>query len=119
MFQRNLFQSFKYATKGLTFAIKNERNMRLHCIIAVVVIIVAAVLKISHTDWILLIFTITFVFIAEIINTAFELLLDHLHCDQYHATVKVLKDISAGGVLIAAINAAVIGCIIFLPFIIK
>ncbi|PIQ89490.1 MAG: hypothetical protein COV72_03000 [Candidatus Omnitrophica bacterium CG11_big_fil_rev_8_21_14_0_20_42_13] len=119
MFKRNLLQSFKFALDGLIFVFNNERNMRLHCAIAIVVSLAAAYMKISSVQWFFLLFAIAFVLITETVNTAFELLLDYINGKKYHSTVKMLKDIAAGGVLIASVNALIVGIIIFLPLIIN
>jgi diacylglycerol kinase len=115
MYRRTIFQSFKLALEGLGFIFKTERNMKIHCIFAVLAIICAFSFKISEIEFIFVIFAIALVMIVEAANTAFELLLDFVHGDEYHPDVKLLKDIVAGGVLIAAANAFVIGCIIFVP----
>jgi diacylglycerol kinase len=115
MYKRTIFQSFKLALEGLLFIIKTERNMRLHCIFAAMAIALSFILHIEPIEFIFIIFSIALVLIAEAANTAFELLLDFIHGDEYHPNVKLLKDITAGGVLIAAFNAFVIGCVVFGP----
>jgi undecaprenol kinase len=103
------------AWEGILFIFISERNMRIHCGFAVLAVISAYLFKISNIELIFVIFAITLVLITEAANTAFELLLDFIHGDRYHPDVKLLKDIAAGGVFIAALNAFVIGCIIFIP----
>ena len=115
MYNRTIFQSFKSAWEGLWFVFKTERNMKLHCLMAAMAIICSLAFKISEIEFIFVIFSIALVFIAEAANTAFELLLDFIHGDKFHPDVKLLKDILAGGVFIAALNAFVIGLIIFIP----
>lgn len=119
MFKRNLIQSFKYALQGIAFVLKNEHNMRTHSLAAVLVVALGLYLKIQRIDWLFLSFAITIVLVAETVNTAFELLLDYANGKRYHNTVKMLKDIAAGGVLIAVLNAVITGCVIFIPFIKK
>lgn len=115
MFKHSLIQSFKHAIKGLKFVLEHERNMRTHCLAAVLAIAMSAYLHISKIEWMFVIMAVTIVFIAESINTAFELLLDYANGKRYHSTVKMFKDIAAGGVLIAVINAVIVGYIIFMP----
>ena len=115
MYNRTIFQSFKSAWEGLWFVFKTERNMKLHCLMAAMAIICSLAFKISEIEFIFVIFSIALVFIAEAANTAFELLLDFIHGDKFHPDVKLLKDILAGGVFIAALNAFVVGLIIFIP----
>jgi len=119
MYQRNIFQSFKLAFDGLLFMLRTERNMRIHSIIAIGVIIDSILLNIAHIELLFICFSIALVFVAEAANTAFELLLDFIQGDKFHPNVKILKDIAAGGVFIAAINAFVIGIIIFGPKLLK
>jgi diacylglycerol kinase len=115
MYSRSLFQSFKLAWAGLWFVFKTERNMKLHCLAAATAVICSVAFKISEIEFIFVIFSIVLVFVTEVANTAFELLLDFVHGDKFHPNVKLLKDIVAGGVFIAAVNAFVIGFIIFIP----
>lgn len=115
MYKRTIFQSFKLAWGGLFFIIKSERNMKIHLIFAFTAVAASLALKISEIEFIFVLFAIALVLIAEAANTAFELLLDFVHGDAFHPNVKVLKDIAAGGVFIAALNAFVIGCVIFIP----
>ena len=115
MYKRTLLESFKLAFEGLKFVFKNERNMKVHCVMAVVAVISSLAFKVNGIEFIFIIFAIALVLIAEAANTAFELLLDFVHGDRYHPDVKLLKDIIAGGVFIAALNAFVIGIIIFAP----
>ena len=89
--------------------------MRIHCAVAVLVIIASFLLAVSPTELVIIFFSIGLVLVAETANTAFELLLDYINGSKYHSTVKMLKDIAAGGVLIASLNAVIIGLIIFLP----
>ncbi|MFH0877319.1 MAG: diacylglycerol kinase family protein [Candidatus Omnitrophota bacterium] len=115
MYKRTLFQSFKLAWGGIAFIFKTERNMKVHCIFAALAILCAFLFKIHPIEFIFIIFSIALVFIAEAANTAFEHLLDFVHGDTYHPNVKLLKDIAAGGVFIAALNAFLVGSIIFIP----
>ena len=119
MYKRNLLQSFKLAFEGIKFMFKIEKNMKVHSIIAIIVMAASFLLKISHLELLFICFSIALVMVAEAANTAFELLLDFIHGDKFHPNVKILKDIAAGGVFIAAINAILIGIIIFLPKLIK
>ncbi len=115
MYKRTLLQSFKFALDGLKFVFAKERNMRVHCLFAVLAILCSVFFKVSEIELVFVVFAIALVLIAESANTAFELLLDFIHGDRYHPDVKLLKDIAAGGVFIAAINAFVTGSVIFLP----
>ena len=115
MYKRTLLESFKLAWEGLQFVFKTERNMKLHCISAVLAILCSFLFKVTEIEFIFIIFAIALVMITEAANTAFELLLDFVHGDRFHPDVKLLKDILAGAVFIAALNAFVVGCVIFVP----
>lgn len=115
MYRRKLIQSFKLAIEGIRFTLRSEMNMRIHLFMAVMAVLCSFILKISALEFIFVIFSIALVLITETANTAFELLLDFLHGDKFHPDVKILKDIAAGGVFIAAANAFIIGVVVFGP----
>ncbi len=115
MYKRTFLDSFRLALRGLGFIIANERNMKVHLFFAFCALACALLFRITPIEFIFVVFAIALVLIAEAANTAFELLLDFLHGDGFHPNVKLLKDIVAGGVLIAAVNAFIIGTIIFIP----
>lgn len=115
MYKRTFLDSFRLALRGLGFIIANERNMKVHLFFAFCALTCALLFRITPIEFIFVVFAIALVLIAEAANTAFELLLDFLHGDGFHPNVKLLKDIVAGGVLIAAVNAFIIGTIIFIP----
>ncbi|MBI5874082.1 MAG: diacylglycerol kinase family protein [Candidatus Omnitrophica bacterium] len=115
MYKRTLFQSFKLAWEGISFIFRTERNMKIHCMFALMAVVCSFAFRVTAIEFIFVIFSIALVLITEAANTAFELLLDFVHGDRYHPDVKLLKDIIAGGVFIAATNAFVIGIIIFIP----
>ncbi|SHJ45475.1 diacylglycerol kinase (ATP) [Hathewaya proteolytica DSM 3090] len=112
MGRKKLTESLNYAIMGIVQCIKRERNMQIHIIIAVLVIIFSLMTNVSKLEFILVIFAISMVFITEMINTAMEKTLDAI-INYTHPLVKVAKDISAGAVLIAAINAMIVGYIVF------
>lgn len=91
-----------------------ERNMIIHILIGICVIVSGLTLGISSNEWVVIILTIAAVMSAEAINTAIEILSDKV-CGQYDEQIKLVKDVSAAGVLIMAVAAVVIGIIIFLP----
>jgi diacylglycerol kinase len=115
MFKRSLWESFKLAAEGLKFIIVTERNMRVHLIFAGIALVSSYIFKVSEVEFIFVVFSIALVLIAEAANTAFELLLDFVHGNKFHPDVKLLKDIAAGGVFIAALTAVIIGSVIFVP----
>ena len=108
------FSSFSYAFSGIRLALKNEPNIRIHFIIAVLEAILAYFLGFSRVEWIVLAFTIAFVLILELINTTLEEIVDMVSPGT-RPKAKVAKDVSAAAVLISALLAVVVGAFLFLP----
>ena len=108
--------SFKYAFEGIAAALKEEPNLKFHFLAGFIVLIAAYILKISITDWMIIIFLIGFVIAVELTNTAIEAIVDEF-TDKEHPGAKLAKDISAGAVLVAALTSATIGLMIFLPYV--
>ncbi|MGH2645356.1 MAG: diacylglycerol kinase family protein, partial [Chitinophagaceae bacterium] len=94
-----------------------EHNVWIHSVAAILAVILGFLLKISALEWVGVLFAIGLVLAAEALNTCIEKIMDRLLPDQ-DETVKYVKDLAAGAVLMAAIVAAIIGVIIFLPKII-
>lgn len=108
----NFISSFNYAVQGIISALKTERNMKFHYLAALGVIIISLFLDLTRTEFMLMIFAITFVVTAEMINTAIERTVD-LVVQEYNPIAKYVKDVSAGAVLISSINAVVVAYLIF------
>lgn len=107
-------KSVGYALEGVVVFFKTQHNALIQTIFAVAAIILGCIWEISATEWCFLIFAIALVFITEMLNTAIEFLTD-LASPNIHPQAKKVKDVAAGAVLVAAITAAIIGLIIFLP----
>ena len=114
---KRLKKSFGYALKGIDDVVSNEPNMKIHVSVAILVVIMAFLLKVSMMEWIILVLLIGAVLAAETINTTIENLVD-MYTKEYNEKAKVVKDTAAGTVLILAITAAIIGLMIFIPKII-
>ena len=114
---KRLKKSFGYAFKGIDVVIKHEPNMKIHVVVAILVVIMAFILKVSIIEWIILVLLIGAVLAAETINTTIENLVD-MYTKEYDEKAKIVKDTAAGTVLILAITSAIIGLIIFIPKII-
>lgn len=110
--------SFVYALTGIKKAIKSEKNIKIDIVAAILVIIAAAVLKISTVEWIVCLVLISGVLSAEMMNTAIEAAID-LYTREKRELAAKAKDVAAGAVLVKAIVSAVIGGIIFIPKIIE
>lgn len=109
---RKLTDSFKYAANGIKAAYVNEKNFRIHCAAAVLVAAAGIILGLSLTELAVIFFATGLVLVAELINTAIEKTVDMI-TKEYSEDAKLIKDISAGFVLIAAVTAALVGVIIF------
>lgn len=109
---RNFWQSLAFA--GMRRALQNQRNLRIHVTIAAAVIIAGFALRISRTEWAVVVTLIALVVGLELLNTAIEALVD-LASPVPHPLAKVAKDTAAGAVLVAAAGSAIVGLIIFLP----
>jgi len=108
---RSLIWSFNYAIEGVVYALRTQRNMRLHVAAAAMALIAALVLGVGKLGLIAIVFSITFVFVTELINTAIESAVD-LAIQTYDPIAKVAKDVSAGAVLVAATNALVVAFLV-------
>jgi len=111
MKSNTLKDSFMNAWEGLKYAVKTQKNMRIHLSAAFIVLLMSWLLSISARELIYIIFAISFVLFAEMINTAVEKTVD-LFMSTYHPLAKTAKNVAAGAVLIATINAVVVGLII-------
>ena len=112
MKRRSIIDSFNYAVSGIIIALKTEKNMRIHYAIALSVIILSLFFDFSRTEFLLLLFAISLVVVAEMVNTAIERVID-LITEDYHPLARLVKDVAAGAVLIAAINSIVVGYLLF------
>lgn len=108
------FASFGYAFQGLWYALRTQRNARVHAVIATLATILGIILRISAIEFALIFMAIAGVFIAEMFNTVFELCVD-LASPEYHPLAKIAKDVAAGAVLLSAILSIIIGLFIFGP----
>lgn len=114
---KRIIKSFGYAIEGIFTGIREERNMKIHITIMILVIIMGIILKISKLEWIICIILFGLVISLELINTAIENTIDLITLEK-NPKAKIAKDTAAGAVLVSAISAAIIGLIIFIPKII-
>ena len=112
--ETKLIFSYKYAFEGIITTIKEERNMFIHFLIAIIVVITGIYVRLSLNEWFICLLLFALVFSLELINTAIENTVD-LVTTKKNKKAKLAKDAAAGAVLIAAIFASIIGIIIFLP----
>jgi diacylglycerol kinase len=107
-------KSFVHAFEGILDFIKYEPQAVIHAIATVLVVAAGFYFSINTTEWIAVIVAIGLVIISEMVNTAIEKLTDMVS-PEYNPRAKVVKDLAAGAVLIAALVAAMIGIVVFLP----
>ncbi len=107
--------SFKYALSGIYQAFKEEPNLKIHFLIAGVVLIANFYYKVTKTDWILSLLLIGLVLTAELTNTSLETVVDSF-TNEHHPGAKKAKDVSAAAVLIVTITSVVVGILIYLPY---
>jgi diacylglycerol kinase len=111
---RNIGESFRHAFAGLWHALRTQRNTRIHLTIAAGVIALGLWLGLSYTQWAVLVLTIGFVLVSEMLNTVAESLVDLVSPD-YHPQAKIVKDVTAGAVLLGAILAVIVGLLVLGP----
>ncbi|MBU6450348.1 MAG: diacylglycerol kinase [Cyanobacteria bacterium REEB67] len=111
----SLLESFYHALNGLYAAFDSERNVRIHCCIAAIVLVLALALKVDVNGCLALILVTAFVLFAEYINTAIEHVTDIQANFRHHPSAKLAKDTAAGAVVIAAVTAVFVGAIVFIP----
>lgn len=109
-----ILKSFGYAFEGIYTCIKKERNMKIHCVIAALVVAAGVILKISAVEWCICLLLFGLIWALELANTSIEAVVD-LVTDEKKPLAKLAKDSAAGAVLAASIMAAIIGLIIFIP----
>ena len=109
---RTLLLSFKYAFRGLGFALR-ERNMRIHVVIAGYIVLLGFMLGISACEWCAVFLSCALVIGTECMNTAIEKLCDYV-CDETNVLIGNIKDIAASAVLVSAITAVAVGSIVFI-----
>ena len=112
--QSTLVSSFRYAFAGLWYALRTQRNIRIHFAMATGVAILGGILGLSWMQWALLTLTSGFVLVAEMFNTAAEAAMDAA-TPYYHPLVKIAKDVAAGAVLLAAVTSVIVGLLILGP----
>jgi len=110
--RQNLVESFNSAIEGFIYVFRTQRNMRLHFIIGLGALLMGLFLNFSYLELIILCLTIAFVLFAEMFNTALEHTIDIVKED-FHPLARIVKDVSAGAVLLSAIAAIIVGYTLF------
>lgn len=107
-------KSFKHAFNGIRTIIFEEHNLRIHILVALLVVIFGFLVNLSIFEWLVLLLTITFVITLEIVNSAIENLADIIS-PEWNLKIKKVKDTCAAAVLVAGLISIVIGALIFIP----
>lgn len=107
--------SFKWAFNGLRVLFSTEFNAKVHLCATVGVIVLGIVCEVTKYDWLIIILVIAMVLLAEAFNTAIEHIADFVSPER-RPTIKKIKDLAAGAVLLAALAALIIGIIVFAPY---
>ena len=104
--------SFRYALHGVLLSFKTQRHLRIHFTLAIVALVAGLLWGLSRLELLVLFGAIALVVVSELLNTALEAVVD-LVTPEYHPLAKVAKDVAAGAVLVAAVNAALVGILLF------
>jgi len=116
---KKFIHSLKYAFDGIMWALDTQRNLKIHFFIAIFVLILSVIFKISRLELIFILTCITLVFFSEMVNSAIEVVIDIYFKDEYSIQARVTKDVAAGAVLVVAIGSVLVGILIFIPKIVE
>ncbi len=114
MKSKSVFHSFFYAFSGMWYALRTQRNIRIHLSVAFCAVAAGIWLRLDLVRWAVLFLTIGAAISAEMINTAIETIVD-AQVEEFHPLAKVAKDVSAGAVMVVALTAVLVGICLFLP----
>ncbi|MBY7143352.1 diacylglycerol kinase family protein [Virgibacillus sp. NKC19-3] len=105
---------FSFAWNGIREVIRTERNFQIHLTVTLFVVIAGFFFRLSNIEWGILVLVIGLVLVTEMTNSVIEKMMDYIKPDM-HPTARVIKDVAAGAVLMAALIAVIIGLLLFLP----
>ncbi len=111
---RALVRSFGHAFAGVWYLFRTQRNAQIHLLITACAVALGAFLGLARWEWLSLVLVIALVLAAEGVNTAVEAAVD-LTTTSYHPLARIAKDVAAGAVVLCALAAVLVGCIVFLP----
>ncbi len=112
---KGIINSFIYAISGIKYCLETQRNMKIHFLCGVIVLLLGSIVGVSSLEYVLLILVIGLVLAAEAFNTVVEHVVNILS-PQQNKSAKLAKDIAAGAVLIAVLTSVLVGFIIFVPY---
>lgn len=111
----SFLQALHHAFCGVVYGIRTEKNIQIHLMLGIIVILCGVIFKVSISEWLWLIQCIVLVFFAEFVNTCIEHIVDAVTKKQYFVWAKHVKDMAAGVVLLVTIYTVVVAAIIFMP----
>ena len=115
---RARLRSFGHAFRGVGVLLSTQPNARIHAAATILVVATGALFGISTVEWVLIALAVAIVWAAEALNTAIEFLVD-LASPELHPLAAKAKDVAAGAVLVAAIGSAIVGCLVFGPYVLN
>lgn len=118
MARQSFLNSLKNAAKGFVKTVRDERNLQIHLLATVLVLLAGAFFQVRVWEWIVLLLVCGSIIILELMNTIFEKVVDFMS-PKMSSYVKTVKDMMAATVLIAAVGSVVIGILIFGPYILQ
>lgn len=110
---KNFIEAWKKAFSGIWYAIKTQRNIKVQLVIAGVVILCCIYFELTITQCMFLAFATMLVIIAEVMNTAIEEAVN-LCTNKFHPIAKIAKDVAAGAVVLAALNAVIMAVFVWM-----
>lgn len=110
---RGLRESLKFAVRGVVYLFLFHRNMRIIFLLGILAFLLGVFFQLRGIELMILCLTISLVFVAEIVNTTMELILN-MFIDKYHPKIKIIKDIAAAVVIITVLNSLAVGYILFI-----
>lgn len=113
---KRFIKSFSYSIEGLKYAYKYEQSMLIHVIATICVICANTFFRVTGIEWLITIIAIGMVLSAELINSAIEAVVDLVTLEE-HPLAKIAKDCSSAATFILACMAAIIGIVIYIPYI--
>ena len=110
-------QSMRYAWNGLCYVVRTQRNFQIHLMITVGVLSAGSLLGITLVEWCLVLILIGGMLALECLNTAIEAVVDLAAGSEYYELAKISKDVSAAACWLGALTSAIVGLIVFVPYI--
>ena len=111
---RTIFTSIACAWEGISYALRSQRNLRIHMAAGVTAVVAAVAMELSRVELVLVVLTVCLVVLGEMLNTALEFALNLLEARD-HPVVRAAKDLAAGGVLTAVAGSILVGILLFGP----